>query len=95
MDALTIYTKAFNQGYALQKEKPELASALIKGFVDKSHVYAEGFVDGVKEYQKEKEQKLENYMAEQRTTQHINKSKQERYRKDLENLDRSNEIDRS
>ncbi len=61
MDEMTIFKKAFNPVYILQKENPDLAATLKIGFVNKSYLYAEGFVAGVEQYRKKCKNKLKNF----------------------------------
>lgn len=46
--------KGFNQGYLIAKHKSELSQKLQKGFIDKENPYVQGFIAGVKEFEREK-----------------------------------------
>ena len=46
--------KGFNAGYLMQQYNPTLAKTLCEGFADKDYPYAQGFVKGMEELEKEK-----------------------------------------
>jgi len=47
--------QGFNDGYVLQKHKPELATNIARSFDDPSHPYANGFIGGTIQLIKEKQ----------------------------------------
>ena len=46
--------KGFNAGYQLQHHEPKIAEQIQQSFTDQSHPYAQGFIAGSQEYEKEK-----------------------------------------
>lgn len=53
IDDSKMFRNAFNAGYKMQKDKPELATKLSDGFANKEHPYSKGFDSGMKEHIKE------------------------------------------
>jgi len=51
----TIIIRGFNDGYLMQKHKPELATNIARSFDDPGHPYANGFIGGTIQLMKEQQ----------------------------------------
>ena len=77
MNEQKLFTKGFNQGYALEKVDPTLMEYISKGCTDLTHPYIEGFFSGRKEYNKEKvlEQRIEEVRNDMQQSKQPTKDK--------------------
>ncbi len=63
------YVKGFNQGYLLQKHKPDLAEQLKTALKESNNDRDQGFLDGAKEYELEA---LDKYVGQKKNYSHQN-----------------------
>lgn len=56
--ANAVIQKAFNAGYLIEKYLPKFSKLLVKGFKDKTNPYAEAFIAGSQEFEREQMKSL-------------------------------------
>lgn len=62
MSEQILIKRGFNNGYLIQKEKPELAIKIAAGFKNSNHPYAIGFMNGSIECIKELKQDVHQFI---------------------------------